>query len=171
VGVLLLVLSILLTACASAPESYPVPPQHDPAPPPARLVQADYVRADDPGADSYFIKDVTALEGTFRWALANPKFRFLLTKTENRSFQIEFAVNPTVLEKAGPLELTILLNEHALATIRHTSVGDKVFRKQVPQSWLLPNTENLVDIRVRNPWTAPDGVQLGFVFRGAGFIE
>jgi len=171
VRVFLAAISTLLTACASAPESYPVPPQHDAAPPPERLVQADYVRADDPGADGYFIKDVTALEGSFRWALANPKLRFLLTKTENRSFQLEFAVNPLVLEKAGPLELTVLVNDHALATIRHASAGDKVFRKEVPPSWLLPNTENLVEIRVHSPWTAPDGVQLGFVFRGAGFIE
>jgi hypothetical protein len=162
----------LLTGCASAPESYPVPPQHEPVPGSERLVSSDYVRATDLGAESHFIKDMQSLEGRYRWTHANPELRFFLTNIENRTFKLEFGVNPLILKQVGPLEMTILINQHPLAKVRHVTAGDKVFEKRVPKSWLVLNGENLVNIRVHNPWPAPDeGVFLGFVFYGAGFTE
>jgi hypothetical protein len=172
VRVLSIALFAMLLGCASAPESYPVPPQHDPAPGPARLARSDYVQADDPGAEGFFKKDVQSLEGRYRWTRANPEFRFVLTNTENRTFKLEFGVNPLILKEVGPLEMTILVNQQPLATVRYATAGDKVFEKRVPKSWLVLNGDNLVNIRVHKPWPAPDkGIYLGFVFYGAGFIE
>ena len=163
----------LLTSCVPTPESYPIPSQHNPSSLPEQLAYSDYVRATDPGAESYFLKDIKPLEGgSFRWTHANPEFRFFLKKIENRIFRLEFGIHPVIVKDLGALEMTIVVNNHPLATVRHDTAGDKVFEKAVPASWLVLNGDTLVSIRVHQPWPTTDkGVYLGFVFHGAGFIE
>jgi hypothetical protein len=71
----------------------------------------------------------------------------------------------------GPLEFTIEVNGHVLANVRETTAGEKTFLKPVAPKWLVQAGDNLVSIRVRNPWQTPDKHYLGFVFFGAGFVE
>ena len=160
-----------LAGCVQPPHSYPIPPQHDPAATPERLAYTDYVRAADPGAEGYFVKDIKTLEaGSFRWTHAAPELRFFLNKIDNRVFRLEFGIHPVIIKDVGSLEMTIYVNGHLLETVRHTTPGAKLFEKAVSASWLL-NGDNLVGIRVHKPWpTADKGVYLGFVFYGAGFI-
>jgi hypothetical protein len=167
-----LALLLFMTGCVPTPERYPVPAQHNPVNGPEKLAYTEYVRAGDPDADSYIIKDIKGLEGTFRWTASNPQLRFYLTKIEQTSFRLELGVHPVTLKDTGPLRLTIFINDHELAQLTYEKAGDTEFDKEVPAAWLLQDADNFVSIRVENPWLAPgDNVYLGFVFRGAGFVQ
>jgi hypothetical protein len=160
-----------LSGCVPAPEGYRIPPQHEPVTEPERLVYAEYVRAVDFGAENFFEKDVKALEGDYRWAGATPQFRFFLRKIEGRRFQLKLEIHPTTFKDTGPVEITISINKHSLATVRYETSGNKVFEKVVPQEWLMSGNENIVSVQVHNPWRTPAGDLLGFIFHAAGFIE
>jgi hypothetical protein len=164
-------LSLLLAACVPTPDSYPVPPQHDPVGGAERLADGSYVQATDPDAESYFIKDVRPLEGTFRWTLVEPQFRFFLKYTKDLKFKLEFGVHPVTLQDVGPLRMTIWINDHPFAEIRETVPGQKTFEKPVPAIWLSPNADAMVRIRIHNPWPTRDKAYLGFVLIAAGFVE
>jgi hypothetical protein len=164
-------LIVALTGCTPPPESYPIPPQHQPIVAPEKLASGDYVSAGDPDAQTFFIRDIRGLEGNYRWTSVSPELKFLLTNTDRLKFQLHYGVHPVLRKEVGPLELTIAINGHELATIRDPAVGDKTFQKAVPADWLKANAENIVSIRVHNPWLAPDKTQLGFIFLGAGFVE
>jgi hypothetical protein len=164
-------LIVALTGCTPAPDSYPIPPQHQPIVAPEKLASGDYVSAGDPEADRFFIRDVRGSEGNFRWTSANPELRFILKSTERLKFELHYGVHQLLLREAGPLEMTITINGHDLATVRDPVAGDKTFQKAVPAEWLKANAENIVSIRVHNPWRAPDKTYLGFIFVGAGFVE
>ena len=164
-------LLIALTGCTPSPESYPVPPQHQPIVAPEKLATDDYVKAGDPWAETFFVRDIRGSEGKFRWASANPELRFELKKTERLKFQLEYGVHQLLLKEVGPLEMTITINGHDLATIRDPIPGDKTFQKAVPAEWLNPHAKNTVSIRVHNPWLTSDKSYLSFIFIGAGFVE
>ena len=166
-----LMLLAALSACVPTPESYRIPPQHEPVTEPERLAQAEYVRAGDSDAENYFEKDVKALEEDYRWTGAIPQFRFFLRKIEGRRFQLKLEIHPTTFKDTGPVEITISVNKHSLATVRYETAGNKVFEKAVPPEWLMSGTENIVSVQVHNPWRTPAGDLLGFIFHAAGFIE
>jgi hypothetical protein len=166
-----LILFAALSACAPTPESYRIPPQHEPVTEPERLAHAEYVRAVDLGAENYFDKDVKSLEEDYRWTGAIPQFRFFLYKVEGRRFQLKIEIHPTTFKDTGPVEITILINKHSLATVRYETTGRKVFEKAVPREWLMSGNENIVSVQVHNPWRTPTGDLLGFIFHAAGFIE
>jgi hypothetical protein len=164
-------LIVALTGCTPTPDSYPIPPQHQPIVAPEKLASGDYVSAGDPEAETFFVRDIRGPEGKFRWTSANPELKFLLKSTERLKFQLEYGVHSLLLKEAGPLELTITVNGHDLASFRDPAAGDKTFQKKVPAEWLKANAENFVSIRVHNPWRTPDNTYLGFIFIGAGFVE
>jgi hypothetical protein len=160
-----------ISGCARAPESYPIPAQYQPVSGPEQLSYDHFVRAADPDARSYFIKDVRDLEGDFRWTLANPEFRFFLKRTEGLRFKLEFGVNSVTLRDVGPLEFTIEINDHLLGKVHETTPGLRSFEAKVPAAWLTPNEDAIVRMRVSNPWPARKETDLGFVFYAAGFVE
>lgn len=171
--VVAILLSCLSTSCVPTPDSYPVPPQQRLPAGSEKVLYGEFVGATQPGAESYFIKDIKALEGgSWRWTFSNPELRFTLSSVQNRKFRIEFAIHEVTFKDTGPLTISYLINGHLLETERYTTPGEKQFQKPVPAAWLVAHGENRVLIRIHNPWKAPDdGVYLGILFHNAGFVE
>ena len=162
--------ALVLAGCVPTPPDYAVPPQHAPIGGAAPVDVAEFVRATQPDAETFFIKDVKGLEGgTWRWTYSEPEFRFTLKSVLHRKFHMEFSVHGTTFRDTGPLRMVILINGQPFDQIVYDSPGEKVYEKSVPASMLRPGTENRVLVQVLNPWLAPDGVKLGFLLQNAGF--
>ena len=165
-------LAVLLTGCVPTPDSYPIPPQQKPPGSGDPIYSfGEYVKSSQPDAESYFLHDVTGLEGgAWRWTYSQPELRFLLQSARSRRFSLKLGVNDVTLRDTGPLQLVIFVNGHELDRIVYDTPGDKSYEKAVPANMLRENAENRVLIRVLNPWDTNDPkVKLGFIFHEAGF--
>lgn len=170
-------ITVLLSSCAPTPGYYGIPTQHKPIEasgpqPSASVAFGEFFKADDINSDEYLIKDVKPLEGAvWRWTLAEPEFRFFLKSAQARRFHMEFGINDRTFVETGPLKMEILINGKPFDALTFPSSGSKTYDKPVPASFLLPDAENHVIVRILNPWQAPDpGVKLGIVLRLAGFL-
>lgn len=167
-----------LCSCVSAPESYSVPPQHQTLPKgpeasrPVEPSLDDSVRADEAGAESYFVKDVKPPEGgAFRWTFAEPELRFFIKNPEDRLFRLAFGINDRTFRDTGPLRIAFLVNGRELDRTTWNSFGDHVYEKPVPPDWLKGWDENRISIRILNPWKAEDGVRLGILLQSASLAQ
>src|SRR3954451_9136375 len=138
--------SVLLTGCVSTPDSYPVPPQHQPFRPHAH--ETDFVAAADAFAPKFFVRDIHAEGGAWRWTGAEPELRFTLDSIENRKLLYYFVINETTFKDTGPVTLSFWVNGRLLAREKYGSPGEKTFEKAVPQEWLHIGAENRVVARV-----------------------
>jgi hypothetical protein len=162
----------VLVGCTPEPGSYPIPPQHQAPSGRDAGNYTEFVAAADPWADKYIIKDITGLEGTWRWTGPRPEIRLVLGNAGGRSLQFDFTIADATFKDTGPLTISFLVNGKVLQTITFDKPGEKTFIRRVPDAWLVPGGENRVGLEVKNPWRAPDdGVLLGVLFRGAGFIR
>lgn len=160
---------LLLAGCAPTPDSYEIPPQHAPVFQPPAV--GDFVRAEDPKADSYFLSGIKSLEGPdWRWTSAEPELRFQVSEPGPKVFRFEFTVHERTLPDTGPLEIEFYLNGHLLGRERYAEPKRYHFEKPCPPEWLQLG-ENRVLVKVLNPWKASDpGVFLGFLFHAAGLV-
>ncbi len=174
---LVVTLALGLAACVPTPPSYGIPAQHTPlsddgTPIKGAIPLGDFVRADDPGAQKFFVKDVRALESNFRWTLAEPEFRFLITGSGSRWLHMEFGINDRTIKDTGPLRMVIQVNGHVLDRPVFPAFGLKYYDKEVPAEWLNPGEENRVLVRILNPWQSSDpAVRLGIVLNAVGLIR
>lgn len=161
---------ICLTGCVNTPDSYEIPEQHPTIYQPRAV--GDSVRAEDPRAEAYFLKDVKGLEGPdWRWTGAEPEFRFDSSDPGEKRFQIEFTVHERTFKDTGPVSIEFYVNGNLLSRETYAADGRKVFQKTVPREWLRPS-ENRVVMKILNPWEAPDpGVLLGVLFHSAGLVN
>lgn len=167
-----LVFALVLCGCVPTPPWYSVPPQHAPAGTEEIVSIGEFVLATDPGADSHYLRDVRALEGKWRWTLAEPEFRFLLKSVRNRVFRMDLAINDVTFRDTGPVRMMIRINGQLLDQPVFDNPGDYQYEKAVPPGTLKENAENHVSVRVLNPWKASEpGVQLGFLLLGIGFLS
>ena len=162
-----------LAACTPTPPYYSVPPQHKPAGTEEVVSFGEFVQSAHPSAESHYIKDVRALEGSaWRWTLADPEFRFLVKSDRNRTFRLDMAISDLTFRTTGPLRMIIRINGELFDEPVFEKPGDHRYEKPVPPRMLRVNAENRVLIQVLNPWDAPDpGVRLGFLLHGAGFVS
>lgn len=161
---------LLSVACAPTPDYYKVPPQHRSAEIAAIAGYKEFVRVDELDADAHFVKDVQGLEGGFRWTHAEPVFRFSVHSVEKRRLRLEFSVHDVTFRETGPVAVVVSVNGNELARVRYGEPGRKTFEKAVPSGWLKTGSENVVSMRVLNPYQAGDGVQLGVILYAAGFV-
>lgn len=163
----------LLASCTPTPPWYSVPVQHKPLSVEGTIGYGEFVRANDPEAETYFIKDVRGLEGAaWRWTLAEPEFRFFLKSAKGRVFHLNLGINDVTFRTTGPVRMQIFVNGQLLDEPVFQRPGDAVLEKAVPDGWLKPQAENRVLVKVLNAWPAADpGIFLGFVLHDAGFVS
>jgi hypothetical protein len=164
--------AVLTVSCVPTPEYYSPPPPHvhSGADTAVGLLDA-YFRVEDPDAQMFLVKDVEALEGSFRWTHAEPEFRFFLNSTAKVKFTMEFSVHDVTFKDTGPLSIALLVNGREIDTVRYDEPGRKLYVKPVPSELLRRNEENRVLVRVLNPWRTGDGAVLGIILHAAGFTE
>jgi hypothetical protein len=132
-----------------------------------------FVYMSDPTAESYFVKDISNLEGgSWRWTHQRPELRFWLTSTKKQKFKMIFAIADATMEQTGPITLSIFVNKNLLDTLHFTHPGEQPFEKPVPSSWLRKDAFTTVAVEVDKPYIAAgDGARLGFILRRAGFVQ
>jgi hypothetical protein len=100
-----------LTGCVPTPPFYSVPPQHKPIAGEEVLGFGEFVESAHHSAESFFIKDVKALEGSaWRWTHAEPEFRFFVKSAQRRVFRLDMAISDVTFRDTGPVRLAVRIN-------------------------------------------------------------
>jgi hypothetical protein len=169
----LVLAAVLLAGCNRYPESYPPPEQREPLSASELSDAKTLVNANDPDAESFFVREVGGLEGgQWRWTGAEPTFHFVLEKTGGLKFFMDFAVAGVTIKETGPVTVNISVNGRPLGERRFAEHGQFQFEAPVPEEWLVSGADTLVKVTVDPPWVSPtDGTKLGVIFSRAGFLE
>ena len=126
---------------------------------------------DDAVADDYIVRDISSERGEFRWTFLHPELRFLIRDSQKLKFTAEIAIPQATFKDTGPVTINILIDGHALATLRCPRAEKYRIEKQVPPGWLEPNKVVHVTFETEPRWVSPlDGAQLSFLIYSAGFI-
>jgi hypothetical protein len=159
---------MLLTGCAGLPESFPPPPQRQPA-----LSSKIPLQMSDPETDAPIVQDIPKNEkGPWRWAGPKPTVRILLTSVADTRLFVEYSVADATFKDTGPVKFRFLVNGQLVDEIRHTKPGAFTLDKPVPAAMLKPNAGNEIAVEVDKPWVAPqDGAKLGFILTSIGFLQ
>ncbi len=170
---LVLATALLLAGCNQYPEEYPPPEQREALSAEEVGGEKTFVVANDPYAESFFIRDIRGLEaGQWRWTGAEPTFHFVLEKVENLKFVMGFSVAGATFKDTGPVTLRFFVNDQLLGEELYKEFGDKRFEKAVDPSWLEANGDTLVKVTIDPPWISPtNGTKLGVILTEAGFVE
>ena len=168
-----LAVSILLSvSCVPTPDYYTAPAQHTALNTPPEPASGEYVRAAQPDAETYFLRDIMSLEGAgWRWTRSEPELRLRLGKAQKRTFRLDLTVAEATFKDTGPLQLVVRVNGKELDRPVFGRPGPQRYELPLPDGLLRAHSENTVHISVLNPWLARDGVKLGFLLHGAGFGE
>ena len=167
-------LFIPLTACVTIPDSYAPPMQRKPLdiiePSSAKF----YLRMGDAITANNIVGDVNeAIEsGSWRWTKRKPTLRFQLKRVANQKFKADLSIADQTIKSTGPVTITFVINDHELARVTYDKPGHQPFEKAVPAEWLHAVGDNIVSMEIDKLWTSPaDGVELGYILAGAGFLE
>ena len=164
-----LVVTLLLAGCS---HSYPPPPQ--------RVFPIERQDFDPPFMDvtaldvgDFVVKDVKLSNcvGGRCWTGERPELRFLLNSTEGQKFVADIILEGYVLERAGPLNVTVWINGNRLETYRFDKSKETHLEKPVPAAWLKTGEYTHVVLEPDKVFTGEDGVKFGFSLYRAGFIE
>jgi hypothetical protein len=126
---------------------------------------------EDALADDYIVRDISSERGLFRWAYQRPELRFRVLDDRKFKFAAEIGIPEATFKDTGPVTINILIDGHALATLRCPRAEKYRIEKQVPPGWLEPNKVVHVTFETEPRWVSPlDGAQLSFLIYSAGFI-
>lgn len=171
---MLVAAAALVCSCVSQPDTYAPPTQRKPLSVEDQSALKPFLNMNDPEAKFYLVKDVSpALEGgVWRWARQNPTLMLTLPTTTGWKFAADIGISELTFKDTGPVNLTVIVNDHELTKAHYDEPGPKHIEQPVPPEWLRTNAENLVSLNIDKVWVAPeDKVVLGFVLTRAGFVH
>ena len=172
--VLTVVAALILSGCPNIPDSYAPPMQRKPLTGPEPAAFGHFVNMSDANVDAYIVQEVSSTtEGAgYRWVYKRPELRFMLSRTANVSFTMDFTVPEVTMRQTGAVTISFFVNGQLLDKVRLDKPGENHFEKPVPASWLRTDGPTLVAAEVDKVYIAPqDGAKLGFVLTRAGFTE
>ena len=165
----ILVVTVLLVSCS---HSYPPPLQ--------RTFSVERRDLDPPFMDvtaidaaDYVVKDIDLSSGIAgrRWTGARPELRFLLNSTEGQKFVADIIVEEYILERTGPLSITVWINGNRLESWHIDKSKETHLEKAVPAAWLKTGEYTHVVLQPDKVFTGDDGVKFGFSLYRTGFVE
>jgi hypothetical protein len=164
--------ALLSTSCGRQAGVYPMPEQRrtDLGPDPGGL--GPFITMDDPQADEYLVKDMSAEKGFRRWAFEHPELRFRVKEIGHLKFTAEFAIPEVTYKVTGPVTVQCAVNGRTLGAMQCDHPGDFRFEKPVPEGLVKAGEVARVTFDAKPRWIAPqDGAQLSFLLRSAGFHQ
>lgn len=172
-GILLMVISGLSTTdCGRQPGSFPPPAQRslDLGPDPG--VPRGLIRMNDPDADAFLVRDISAERGETRWAFLHPELQLHVRDARNLKFSAEFAIPEVTFRVTGPVTVSYAVNGKKLETLRCDHAGDYHVQHAVPAGLVEAGKPIRVTFEANPRWVSPeDGAQLSFLLRSAGFTQ
>ena len=132
---------------------------------------AALVYMNQPDAERYLVSGVYGLEAAaWRWAGRQAVIRVHLRGTENLRYIMKFAVVREVVERRGPVRLTVLFNQKPWKSWLYERDGTYEIDEPAPASLLKPEADN--EVTIETDKTLPSdgkGPELGFILVHAGF--
>ncbi|HSW50122.1 MAG TPA: hypothetical protein VLH09_08105 [Bryobacteraceae bacterium] len=169
-----LALALLLTGCVNIPSTYQPPIERRPTTGPGSGALGSMISMNDPGAQAYIVRDVSATveSGAWRWAFKRPELRFALARVKDVKLAVDLTVAKETFDATGPVTISFFVNDRLLEAVRYDQPGDKHFEKLVPAGWLRPDAMTTVSAEIDKLYKSPlDGAELGFILSRAGFIQ
>jgi hypothetical protein len=170
---LLLLTSVLvLGACQNMPEPYAPPEQRQPIEVARPYRVSRVVNMDDGDAPAYFVRDVLALNGNWRWTGRRPALHIPVKSNEKLHYMIDFTLPEVTFKVTGPVTVTFYVNDHVVGSQHYTAFGMEHFDAAVPDGLVAANSEATVGAEVDKVWVSPtDGVELGFILHRIGLKQ
>jgi len=168
-----LLIPLLLSACAKAPTPYPLPEQRAPLPEFRAYRPAYLVSMADADAEKHILSDIIGPPRTkWRWTGKRPTVQIAFGDRLSLDFVMDFVLMEHTMKDTGPVTVSFLINEHKLDSVLYTQPGVKHFEKAIPEEWLVPGKEAVLEAELDKMWSTPeDNAKLGMIFVGAGLRE
>jgi len=111
--------------------------------------------------------------GVWRWASQDAELRFFLDAESSNGWKAkaDYTIPRVVLDQAGPLTLTFLVNNTPLDSIRHEHDGLFTWEKPVPAHVLVAGGMNYLRIEADKSISGANGPPMSFILTGAGFVR
>jgi hypothetical protein len=170
----LLVGSILLTACSRNPDSYAPPTQRKPFELKSEGKLQYYITMGMPEAPLHFVDGwVPQLEqNAWRWVLQKSSTRFQLPTTRGLKLFVDLTIPDLILQQTGPVNISYFVSGHLLDKVRYDKAGQSNFTKAVPEEWLTTKEPVVVRLEIDKLWKSPiDGLERGFIVSRIGFQQ
>lgn len=171
---LLVIAALLPAGCVKQPDIYAPPEQRRPLVIDENVKLSNYVAMNASNAPDYFVQDVLPElhDGLWRWTLKRPTLQFRLPTKMGLRFHATLSVPQVTFEQTGPVEIAIYIGQHHLDTLKIGNAGETEFEKDVPEEWLATDVPVIVRFEIDKTWLTPgDGIERGFILRGAGFVQ
>ena len=160
---------LALSACQTTVPAYAPPPQFQAFEDyrPTRLSRV--VNISDPDLQTHVVSGVLANAGPWAWTAKRVALKVKLYRVGDLRYTIDFTVADVTFKVTGPVQVTFLVNDHALGTVRYDKPGTQHYEKPVPSDWVMPGQDVEVAAEVDKVWTSPtDGAQLGLILTRMG---
>lgn len=169
---LLLAPLLALAACSSYPEPFHPPVQRQPldTDAPGRLNHS--IAMSEPIAMRHVVSGVLPElhDGSWRWTLQRPVFRFSVPTTQGLSLQADITVPDVAFQKTGPVNITVWVESNKLDVIHFDKDAKILWRKPVPAEWL--SSERPVQVTLEIDKMMRSGDQAwGFIVTTIGFVQ
>jgi hypothetical protein len=103
------------------------------------------------------------------WTNQNPRFRIFVER-DVWECVARFTVAKVVIDKVGPVTVSLVVNGRALATRTYAKDGEYELRAEVPQDVLKANAPDVFGLDINPVYIAEtDGVKLGVLLEEIGF--
>lgn len=153
-----------LAGCARLPE--PAPPPAQPAAPAAMF--SHYALMRDRSADARIVSGIDdQIHDDWRWAGRRAVLRFSVDETQGVQFEVALAV-PHELVQAGGRKIEVRIDGRLLGSIPAAQAGYQAWKQPVPEQWLAPGREILVELLADAEWLQGKEKR-GYMLNGAGF--
>jgi len=166
---------LLLSSCgAPAPESSAPPLQRRLPPGAEPRAVGSFVSMNDADADAHIVRDVSpGGDGSpWRWTFQRPELRFWVESVERQRLLVEFAIAENTFKATGPVTVSFFVNGRLLGRHHCPKPGQYRFQKAVPPEWLRTDDFTLVAAEADRHWVAlEDGARLGFILSRIGFVR
>ncbi|MBM3746289.1 MAG: hypothetical protein FJW34_10875 [Acidobacteria bacterium] len=169
-----LILLLLFSCGAPAPESYAPPLQRRQPPGVEPRPVGSFVSMSDVDADAHIVRDVSpGGDGSpWRWTFQRPELRFWVESVERQRLVVEFVIAENTFKQTGPVTVSFSVNGRLLGRQRCPKPGPYRFEKAVTSEWLRTDDFTMVTAEADRHWVAPeDGARLGFILSRIGFVR
>mgnify|MGYP000896392869 CR=1 FL=1 len=162
--------ALLATAC-SRDLSFPPPPQKI-MPEGADPKLAQMLLEAGEGFRGRAVADMLTADHGSKWIWTNqhPRFRMIVERDDSWHCVARFTVAKVVLDKVGPVTVSLVVNDRALATRTYDADGAYELRAEVPQDLFKTKAPEVFGLDVNPVYVAEnDGVKLGVLLEEIGF--
>ena len=170
--VLLCAALLTLAACSPYPEPFHPPTQRQPLDTDAPDRLKHYFAMSEPTALRQIVSGVLPElhDGSWRWTLQRPVFRFSVPTAEGLSLQADITVPDVSFQQTGPVNITVWIDTNKLDVIHFDKDAKLLYRKPVPAGWLSAGRPVQVTMEIDKMMRSGDQAW-GFIVTSIGFIQ